>query len=60
MNWSHRQLLEYGAFFLVGSVMAFFGSANRKYPWHVRYVAFAIGATAVALGVLIPVSLWNR
>lgn len=58
--WSHEQIIQFGAIFIFGSLIALLGSANSKSPWHVRYVAFAIGVTSFILGVLIPVSLWNR
>ncbi len=57
--WTHTQTLEFGAFFLFASLLCFIGSANRKLPWHTRYVAFAIGATSLVLGILIPIRLWN-
>lgn len=57
--WTHTQTLEFGAFFLFGSPLSFIGSANRKLPWYKRYVAFAIGATFLVLGILIPIRIWN-
>jgi hypothetical protein len=51
--------LGFGAGFLLASLLGFMASASRKLAWYMRYVAFAIGATFLVLGVLIPLRLWN-
>jgi hypothetical protein len=57
--WTHTDSLGFGATFLFASVLSFIGAANRKAPWYTRYIAFAIGATFLVLGILIPMRLWN-
>lgn len=57
--WTHTQPLEFGAFFLLVSLASFAGSANRKLPWYVRYLAFVIGAAFLIVGILIPIRIWN-
>ncbi len=45
--------------FVVGSLVGFLNAANSKASWYFRYIAFAIGLTALILGLLIPMRLWN-
>jgi hypothetical protein len=56
---AHKQLLSFGAMFLLSSLVGFINSANPKAKWYFRYIAFALGATFLVLGILIPMRLWN-
>jgi hypothetical protein len=56
----HKALIAFGVMLLAGSVLGFVISSNRKWVWYFRYIAFAIGATFLVLGILIPISFWGR
>jgi len=55
----HQTLIVFGAIFLAGSMVGFLLSANRKWAWYYRFIAFAIGVISLVLGILIPMRLWN-
>jgi uncharacterized membrane protein YczE len=55
----HKQLVGFGAIFVVASLIGFLNAANSRSPWYFRYIAFAIGIISLVLGILLPIRLWN-